>query len=208
MVTRKSLLTRCIRLLAASFMIPFIIGCANGSGATNPDDQFCVGTMPPAALSNKNIEIRLAALYQQILGGEVIADYEENSVQLLKDDILREWVVSEVGCRIAKESFSDENLKSWYLTMRRVAHTSPDKLIQWLRENPRPSAQPSSVQMTPVPAGHCVEQIITVFLGNGRTEIRRVGTWAPSGETIMIPVETVPAYMEYMKCEVDEKNST
>ena len=57
------------------------------------------------------------------------------------------------------------------------------------------------VEQTEVPGGQCVWNYSTLYSSNGRTEIRRVGTWMSSGETMKIPSALLRDYLEHMRCE-------
>ena len=191
-----------MRKIAGCIALLVIIAGCGGHGTIEPDDKLCVGGLPPVAQKNKNIQGELSLLAGQIFEGGVNVEYESTFTKLLGDDALREWVVAETECRVARESSENTHQKRWFLVMQTVARTSPTDLFSWLRENPMPNLS-GHTEQTEVPEGQCAWQVITSF-SDGRTETRRVGTWTPSGQMMKIPNAMLRDYLKHMRCE--EKN--
>lgn len=92
-------LAGCIALLA------ILTGC-DERRSIEPDDMVCVGSLPPVALQNRNIQGGLSLLTRQIVEGGIDIYYESTFTKLLGNDALRQWVVAETECRVARDASS------------------------------------------------------------------------------------------------------
>ncbi len=194
------------KLAVCIALLVILSGCVQHQPVEHAE-KYCVGGLPPVALKNKNFQGELSLLVQQIFGGSVDVRYESRFTKILDDEALREWVVAETECRVARDSSDNADQKRWFLTMRQVARTAPRELIPWLRENPMPNLS-GNTELIEVEGGHCGEWNYVFSIDeNGQTETRRVGKWIPSGKMIKIPVAMYRDYMEYMRCEEKPERS-